>query len=92
MIDAKDFPRTLVHKGFLLLHCESPIDSLFINANDWLFTHDAGRDWRPLGMSLSDSLLGNHREIQLLILTQHHQTDWVVLSAIVTLVLDWDHS
>lgn len=41
-------------------------------------------------MSLSDSFLRNHRQVELLIFAKKHERDWVLLVALVVLVGNWN--
>lgn len=58
-----------------------------IKGNFRLLSHDAGADGGPLRVGLTDALLCSHRDVQLLVLAEEHDSDRVFLLAKVVLVL-----
>lgn len=61
-----------------------------INLNERLLAHDASGDWRPLSVRLAYTLLGHHGDVELLVATQEHDRDRVLLVAVVVFVLHGD--
>jgi hypothetical protein len=60
LVNFVDFPWTFRYKLDSLGWSQSAINRVVINLNERLLAHDAGGDWRPLGMRLADALLGHH--------------------------------
>ena len=83
LVDAEDFSWALGHELLLLLHGESPVHHLVVEANHGLLAHGTGGDWGPLGMRLTDTLLGHHAESDLLVLAEHHETNGILIAIII---------
>lgn len=61
-----------MHKLTFLGRSQLFVYDFLINCNEWLLPHYAGGDGRPLGVSLADAFLGNHRNVKLLVPTEQY--------------------
>ena len=66
------------------------VDNLLVESHYGLLAHGAGGHWRPLRVNLADALLGNHSQVKLLVLAEHHDPDRVFLVALVVHIRHWD--
>lgn len=89
VVEREHFPWALGHEHPSLLFGELVVKLLLVKLDSWFLAHDDGRDWTPLGVNLADAFLGNHFEVNRLVLCQLYDGDWVLLVPQVVSEHDW---
>lgn len=80
LIELVNFTRAFLYKCFSLLNCETvlTVDLILVQGYLWLFMHDAGGNWGPFGVLLSNALLRLELEFKLLFGSKLHDYDWIL--------------
>lgn len=90
LVELVHVARARPHKLLLLLNAQIIVD-LVIDPDSGLLAHLAGGDGGPLGVGLARALLGDKVHIELLVLTQLHDQNWILLSPLIIQVHHWHH-